>query len=256
MMDVGAVLDVEDVAGGKVCALASRVEPRDYADTAAMLGRYSPAELIGFARRLDPGLGARDFADAGRQLDHIDDERLPDTVSPAVTSPCCGSGSLPGPGPPKQPRTKSWPSGRPWSARPLSPGLPRTAKNLAQPPDPSRRTADLTLTPALKNQSPGCETESSASAGSAIPARAEGRLPGCNGSRQGDPGSARALGRTRQCVVVGSVGDGFVAADGVPERFVLTVYAWVPILSADMAISHGLTCAGFALPGDRAIRRP
>ena len=48
-MDVGPVLDLEDVAGGKVCALASRVEPRDYADTAAMLERYSPAELIGFA---------------------------------------------------------------------------------------------------------------------------------------------------------------------------------------------------------------
>lgn len=73
-MDVGPVLDLEDVAGGKVCALASRVEPRDYADTAAMLERYSPAELIGFARRLDPGLTARDFADAGRQLDDIDDE--------------------------------------------------------------------------------------------------------------------------------------------------------------------------------------
>jgi hypothetical protein len=45
-MDVGAVLDIEDVAGGKVCALASRVEPRDYADTAAMLNSYTPAELI------------------------------------------------------------------------------------------------------------------------------------------------------------------------------------------------------------------
>lgn len=73
-MDVGPVLDLQDVAGGKVCALASRVEPRDYADTAAMLEQYSPAELIGFARRLDPGLTARDFADAGRQLDEIDDE--------------------------------------------------------------------------------------------------------------------------------------------------------------------------------------
>lgn len=73
-MDLGAVLDLEDVAGGKVCALASRVEPRDYADTAAMLQRYSPAELITLARRLDPGLGARDFADAGCQLDQIDDE--------------------------------------------------------------------------------------------------------------------------------------------------------------------------------------
>lgn len=38
MMDVGAVLDIEDVAGRKVCALASRVEPRDYSDTAAIAG--------------------------------------------------------------------------------------------------------------------------------------------------------------------------------------------------------------------------
>lgn len=29
LMDIGPVLAVEDVAGGKVCALASRVEPRD-----------------------------------------------------------------------------------------------------------------------------------------------------------------------------------------------------------------------------------
>jgi hypothetical protein len=34
-MDVGPVLDLEDLAGWKVCALASRVEPRDYVDTAA-----------------------------------------------------------------------------------------------------------------------------------------------------------------------------------------------------------------------------
>jgi hypothetical protein len=70
------VLSVEDVAGGKVCALASRVEPRDYADTARMLERYTPAELISFARRLDPGLTDRDFADAGRQLDRMGDERF------------------------------------------------------------------------------------------------------------------------------------------------------------------------------------
>ena len=72
-MDLGPVLDLEDVAGGKVCALASRVEPRNYADTARMLERYSPAELIALARRLDPRLTARDLADAGRQLDQIDD---------------------------------------------------------------------------------------------------------------------------------------------------------------------------------------
>ena len=74
--ELGPVLSVEDVAGGKVCALASRVEPRDYADTARMLERYTPAELIDFARRLDPGLTTRDFADAGRQLDRMGDDRF------------------------------------------------------------------------------------------------------------------------------------------------------------------------------------
>ena len=73
VMDLGPVLDLEDVAGGKVCALASRVEPRDYADVASMLERYSPAQLISFARRLDPGLAGQDFADAGLQLDQLDD---------------------------------------------------------------------------------------------------------------------------------------------------------------------------------------
>ena len=43
-MDVGPVLDLEDVVGGKVCALASRVEPRDYIDTAAALRRYTVDE--------------------------------------------------------------------------------------------------------------------------------------------------------------------------------------------------------------------
>ncbi len=74
-MDVGPVLDLEDLAGSKVCALASRVEPRDYIDTAAALQRYNVDQLISFARRLDPGLEDRDFADAGTQLD-----RMPDGV--------------------------------------------------------------------------------------------------------------------------------------------------------------------------------
>jgi hypothetical protein len=72
-MDVGPVLDLEDLAGSKVCALASRVEPRDFIDTAAALQRYSVDQLIGFARRMDPGLEARDFADAGTQLDRMPD---------------------------------------------------------------------------------------------------------------------------------------------------------------------------------------
>lgn len=73
VMDVGPVLDLQDVIGGKACALASRAEPRDYIDIAAVLGRYNPGEVIGFARRLDPGLEERDFADAGRRLDQWGD---------------------------------------------------------------------------------------------------------------------------------------------------------------------------------------
>jgi hypothetical protein len=73
-MDVGPVLDLEDVLGGKVCALAGRAVERDYIDTAAALGRYSVDQLIGFARRLDQGLTDRDFADAGRRLDQMDDD--------------------------------------------------------------------------------------------------------------------------------------------------------------------------------------
>jgi hypothetical protein len=72
--DVGPVLDLEDVLGGKVAALASRAYERDYLDTAAALERYAPADLIRFARRLDPGLTARDFAEAGQRLDQMPDE--------------------------------------------------------------------------------------------------------------------------------------------------------------------------------------
>jgi predicted nucleotidyltransferase component of viral defense system len=57
--DLGPVLTIEDVIGGKVCALASRAEPRDYIDVAAALHRYAIADLVAFARRLDPGLEDR-----------------------------------------------------------------------------------------------------------------------------------------------------------------------------------------------------
>jgi len=73
-MDIGPVLDLEDVIGGKVCALASRSYERDYVDTAAALARYSAGQVIGFARRLDPGLEDRDFAGAGQRLDQMPDE--------------------------------------------------------------------------------------------------------------------------------------------------------------------------------------
>jgi len=72
-MEVGPVLNIEDVVGGKVCALAGRAEPRDYIDTAAALRLYSVEDAIGLARGLDPGLEDRDFADAARRLDRWGD---------------------------------------------------------------------------------------------------------------------------------------------------------------------------------------
>jgi hypothetical protein len=42
-------------------------------DTAAALERYSREQIIGFARRLDPGLTDRDFAEAAERLDQWGD---------------------------------------------------------------------------------------------------------------------------------------------------------------------------------------
>jgi hypothetical protein len=73
IMDIGPVLGIEDVIGGKACALASRAEPRDYIDITATLNTYTVSEIINFARRLDPGLEDRDFSDAGNRLDRWGD---------------------------------------------------------------------------------------------------------------------------------------------------------------------------------------
>jgi hypothetical protein len=78
VMEFGPVPGLQDALGGKVAALASRSYERDYWDTSAALQRYTPEQLIGFARRLDPGLQAEDFADAGRRLDRTSDEAFAD----------------------------------------------------------------------------------------------------------------------------------------------------------------------------------
>jgi hypothetical protein len=69
--ELGPVLHPEDAAGQKVCDLTRRGRIRDYAATADLLEHYSPAQLSGFARRLDPGLGDRDFAHVAERLDQM-----------------------------------------------------------------------------------------------------------------------------------------------------------------------------------------
>jgi hypothetical protein len=72
-MSFGPVLHIEDAIGRKLVALAERCEVRDYVDVAAALARYGPGELIGFARRTEPGLTDEELADAGRRLDQLGD---------------------------------------------------------------------------------------------------------------------------------------------------------------------------------------
>jgi hypothetical protein len=67
--ELGPVLYPEDAAGQKVADLARRGRILDYAYTADLLEHYSPADLIGFARRLDPSLDRQDFANLARRLD-------------------------------------------------------------------------------------------------------------------------------------------------------------------------------------------
>jgi hypothetical protein len=136
VMDIGPVLDLEDVVGGKVCALASRVEPRDYADVAAALERYSPAQLIGFARRLDPGLTGQDFADAGLRLDEMDDRAFAEIgLSPADVTRL-------------RERLAAWPRGPEAAAQPGD--------------DPPERQAAAAQTPAAGRPEPGMREPDSA----------------------------------------------------------------------------------------------
>jgi hypothetical protein len=70
----GPVLHPEDAAGGKVATLAHRGQVRDYTDTAALLARWTPAELAGFAQRLDPALAPHHLAEVARRLDRLPDQ--------------------------------------------------------------------------------------------------------------------------------------------------------------------------------------
>jgi predicted nucleotidyltransferase component of viral defense system len=83
---IGPVLDLEDVAAGKVAALAARAEPRDYYDTALLMGAgYTTARLIELARKADPGLTDRDFTMVARRLDRASNSMFTSLrVSPAV----------------------------------------------------------------------------------------------------------------------------------------------------------------------------
>ncbi|WP_144119992.1 nucleotidyl transferase AbiEii/AbiGii toxin family protein [Catellatospora sichuanensis] len=74
VMDIGPVLHVEDVLGGKVAALATRAEPRDYIDVAGALRDYTREQLVELGLRADPTLSDEDFTAAMDRLDRLADD--------------------------------------------------------------------------------------------------------------------------------------------------------------------------------------
>lgn len=78
MMDIGPVLHVDDVVAGKMSALFTRAEPRDFLDVDAALltGRYTREGLISLAEQADAGFDRRVFADLLSMLRRYPDRRF------------------------------------------------------------------------------------------------------------------------------------------------------------------------------------
>jgi len=74
-MEIGPVLHADDVAAGKVEALCTRAECRDFIDVEALLrsGRYSREQLPTLAGQRDAGFDRRVFADMLAGVDRFPD---------------------------------------------------------------------------------------------------------------------------------------------------------------------------------------
>ncbi len=77
-MDIGPVLHVDDVAAGKMSALFTRAEPRDFLDVDAALttGRYAREQLLELAEQADVGFDRRVLADLFTMLQRYPDRRF------------------------------------------------------------------------------------------------------------------------------------------------------------------------------------
>jgi hypothetical protein len=77
-MDIGPVLHVDDVVTGKMSALFTRAEPRDFLDVDAALatGRYTRERLLELAEQADAGFDRRLLADLFAMLQRYPDRRF------------------------------------------------------------------------------------------------------------------------------------------------------------------------------------
>lgn len=78
MMDIGPVLHVDDVVAGKMSALFTRAEPRDFLDVDAALvtGRYTREKLVELAEQADAGFDRMVLADLFAMLARYPDRRF------------------------------------------------------------------------------------------------------------------------------------------------------------------------------------
>jgi hypothetical protein len=77
-MDIGPVLHADDVVAGKMSALYTRAEPRDFLDVDAAItsGRYSRQRLCELAEQADAGFDRRILADLFAMLARYPDRRF------------------------------------------------------------------------------------------------------------------------------------------------------------------------------------
>ncbi len=78
MMDIGPVLHIDDVVAGKMSALFTRAEPRDFldVDAAVMTGRYTREQVLQLAEQADAGFDRRMLADLFGVLERYPDRRF------------------------------------------------------------------------------------------------------------------------------------------------------------------------------------
>jgi hypothetical protein len=78
MLEIGPVLHVDDVVAGKMSALFTRAEPRDFLDVDATVasGRYTHEDVCQLAEQADAGFDRRLFADMLGMLDRYTDRRF------------------------------------------------------------------------------------------------------------------------------------------------------------------------------------
>ncbi|GAA3449158.1 hypothetical protein GCM10018962_09910 [Dactylosporangium matsuzakiense] len=77
-MEIGPVLHADDVVAGKMSALFTRAEPRDFLDVDAAIvsGRYTRQRLCELAAESDAGFDRRILADLFGMLERYPDRRF------------------------------------------------------------------------------------------------------------------------------------------------------------------------------------